>query len=75
MPDGTFDFPPDSAWFVDGRLSRYTDARTSFCQGLAAGGFTTRCRRPPRAPAPRTTPVVRGAAPFAGGTARWPSHT
>ncbi|MFD0532029.1 hypothetical protein ACFQ1I_44555 [Kitasatospora arboriphila] len=44
MPDGTFDFPPDSAWFVDGRLSRYTDARTSFCQGLAAGGFTTRCR-------------------------------
>ncbi|WP_030264725.1 hypothetical protein [Streptomyces sp. NRRL B-24484] len=44
VPDGTLDFPPDSTWFVDGRLSRYTDARTSFCQGLAAGGFTTRCR-------------------------------
>ncbi|WP_282204424.1 hypothetical protein [Kitasatospora fiedleri] len=44
VPDGTFDFPPDSTWFVDGRISRYGAARTAFCQGLAGTGFTTRCR-------------------------------
>ncbi|MFG3103967.1 hypothetical protein ACGFZL_26075 [Streptomyces sp. NPDC048182] len=43
IQDGTFDFPPNSTWFADGRLSRYSDARTAFCQGLAARGFTTRC--------------------------------
>ncbi|WP_405014689.1 hypothetical protein [Kitasatospora sp. NBC_01539] len=44
VPDGTFDFPPDTTWFVDGRISRYAAARTAFCQGLAANGFTTHCR-------------------------------
>ncbi|MFG2925834.1 hypothetical protein ACGFYA_30555 [Streptomyces sp. NPDC048305] len=44
IDDGSFDFPPDTTWFVDGRLSRYTAARASFCQGLAANGFTARCR-------------------------------
>ncbi|MFB7653442.1 MULTISPECIES: hypothetical protein [unclassified Streptomyces] len=42
--DGSFDFPPDTTWFVDGRLSRYGAAQTSFCQGLASSGFTARCR-------------------------------
>ncbi|MFG3157383.1 hypothetical protein ACGF7W_35725 [Streptomyces sp. NPDC048219] len=44
IDDGSFDFPPNSTWFADGRLSRYTDARTAFCQGLAQRGFTTGCR-------------------------------
>lgn len=44
VPDGTFDFRPDSTWFVDGRISRCTTARTALCQGLAANGFTTQCR-------------------------------
>ncbi|MFJ5775217.1 hypothetical protein [Streptomyces sp. NPDC093094] len=44
VDDGSFDFAPDTMWFVDGRLSRYGPARTTFCQGLAAGGFTARCR-------------------------------
>ncbi|MFC8583806.1 hypothetical protein ACFUGD_04465 [Streptomyces sp. NPDC057217] len=44
IDDGTFDFPPDTTWFVDGRLSRYGAARASFCRGLAANGFTARCR-------------------------------
>ncbi|MGW5640256.1 hypothetical protein [Streptomyces sp. NPDC003832] len=44
IDDGTFDFPPDTTWFVDGRLSRYGAAKASFCAGLAAGGFTARCR-------------------------------
>ncbi|GGK91775.1 hypothetical protein [Mangrovihabitans endophyticus] len=44
VPDGSFDFPPNSTWFADGRLSRYTSARQSFCAGLANAGFTTRCR-------------------------------
>ncbi|MFD8570312.1 hypothetical protein [Streptomyces sp. NPDC059639] len=41
--DGSFDFPPDSTWFADGRLSRNTDARAAFCAGLAATGFRTGC--------------------------------
>ena len=41
--DGSFDFPPNSTWFVDGRLSQYGAARNTFCQGLASKGFTTRC--------------------------------
>ncbi|MYS06671.1 hypothetical protein GTW71_09530, partial [Streptomyces sp. SID6041] len=44
IDDGSFDFPPDTTWFVDGRLSRYGAAKTSFCQGLSANGFTARCR-------------------------------
>ncbi|MFG3039287.1 hypothetical protein ACGFYZ_20560 [Streptomyces sp. NPDC048330] len=44
IADGTFDFPPDTAWFVDARLSRYGAAKASFCQGLASHGFTARCR-------------------------------
>ncbi|WP_435190243.1 hypothetical protein [Streptomyces sp. bgisy126] len=44
IDDGSFDFPPDTTWFVDGRLSRYGAAKASFCQGLAANGFTARCR-------------------------------
>ncbi|MGW8598057.1 hypothetical protein ACWGLB_03875 [Streptomyces sp. NPDC055893] len=44
IDDGSFDFPPDSTWFVDGRLSRYGAAKASFCQGLSANGFTARCR-------------------------------
>ncbi|MFC9056647.1 hypothetical protein ACFTXB_01150 [Streptomyces sp. NPDC057074] len=44
LDDGSFDFPPDTTWFVDGRLSRYGAAKASFCQGLAANGFTARCR-------------------------------
>ncbi|MFG3189587.1 glycoside hydrolase family 26 protein [Streptomyces omiyaensis] len=44
VDDGTFDFPPDTTWFVDGRLSRYGPARAAFCRGLAANGFTARCR-------------------------------
>ncbi|XVU27969.1 hypothetical protein ACQPZJ_13255 [Actinoplanes sp. CA-054009] len=43
IADGSFDFPVDSTWFVDGRLSQYAAARTSFCQGLAARQFTTPC--------------------------------
>lgn len=41
--DGSFDFPPDSTWFADGRLSRNTAARADFCRGLSDGGFGTRC--------------------------------
>ncbi|MER5876439.1 hypothetical protein ABT119_11015 [Streptomyces sp. NPDC001910] len=41
--DGSFDFPPGSTWFVDGRLSRYTDARATFCRGLTAGRFDSAC--------------------------------
>ncbi|MFE5831748.1 hypothetical protein ACFQ67_15500 [Streptomyces sp. NPDC056488] len=44
IDDGSFDFPPDTTWFVDGRLSRYGAAKASFCQGLTANGFTARCR-------------------------------
>ncbi|MFC8226510.1 hypothetical protein [Streptomyces sp. NPDC057287] len=44
IADGSFDFPPDTTWFVDGRLSRYTAAKASFCQGLTTNGFTARCR-------------------------------
>ncbi|MFD6534637.1 hypothetical protein [Streptomyces sp. NPDC060184] len=44
IDDGSFDFAPDTTWFVDGRLSRYGAAKASFCQGLAANGFTARCR-------------------------------
>ncbi|WP_432148947.1 hypothetical protein [Streptomyces sp. bgisy029] len=44
IDDGSFDFAPDTTWFVDGRLSRYTAARASFCRGLADNGFTARCR-------------------------------
>ncbi|MFD6419431.1 hypothetical protein [Streptomyces sp. NPDC060194] len=44
IDDGSFDFPVDSTWFVDGRLSRYGAAKATFCQGLAANGFTARCR-------------------------------
>ncbi|MFB6830262.1 hypothetical protein [Streptomyces hydrogenans] len=44
VDDGGFDFAPDTTWFVDGRLSRYGPARAAFCQGLAANGFTARCR-------------------------------
>ncbi|MGW2477347.1 hypothetical protein [Streptomyces sp. NPDC001665] len=42
--DGSFDFAPDTTWFVDGRLSRYAAAKASFCRGLADNGFTARCR-------------------------------
>ncbi|MFJ3499416.1 hypothetical protein [Streptomyces sp. NPDC090135] len=44
IDDGGFDFPPDTTWFVDGRLSRYGAAKASFCKGLTANGFTARCR-------------------------------
>ncbi|MFE0677123.1 hypothetical protein [Streptomyces sp. NPDC058867] len=44
IDDGTFDFPPDTTWFVDGRLSRCGAAKASFCSGPAAGGFAARCR-------------------------------
>ncbi|MEU7698789.1 hypothetical protein ACF064_21325 [Streptomyces sp. NPDC015492] len=36
--------PEHTDGFVDGRLSRYGAAKASFCQGLAANGFTARCR-------------------------------
>ncbi|MDM4781390.1 MULTISPECIES: RICIN domain-containing protein [unclassified Micromonospora] len=41
--DGSFDFPVNSTWFVDGRLSRYAEARASFCRGLTERNFVTRC--------------------------------
>ncbi|MFD4025524.1 hypothetical protein ACFWRV_18700 [Streptomyces sp. NPDC058576] len=44
IDDGSFDFAPDTTWFVDGRLSRYTAAKASFCRGLADNAFTARCR-------------------------------
>lgn len=44
VDDGSFDFPPDTTWFVDKRLSRYGAAEASFCQGRAASRFTARCR-------------------------------
>ncbi|MFE5258637.1 glycoside hydrolase family 26 protein [Streptomyces coelicoflavus] len=44
IDDGSFDFAPNTTWFVDGKLSRYGPAKTSFCQGLTANGFTARCR-------------------------------
>ncbi|MEU6443258.1 hypothetical protein [Streptomyces sp. NPDC047046] len=43
IDDGSFDFPPGSSWFVDGRLSQSPGARAAFCTGLAEGGFSTRC--------------------------------
>ncbi|MEV6965124.1 carbohydrate-binding protein [Hamadaea sp. NPDC051192] len=43
VDDGSFDFAPDTTWFVDGRVSRYAAARSSFCAGLAARGFAARC--------------------------------
>lgn len=43
IPDGSFDFPVNSTWFADGRLSQYAAARSSFCAGLAAQRFVTRC--------------------------------
>lgn len=43
VDDGSFDFPVNSTWFVDGRLSQYPAARAAFCQGLLARGFTTPC--------------------------------
>ncbi|MDI1462047.1 carbohydrate-binding protein [Catellatospora sp. KI3] len=41
--DGTFDFPANSTWFADGRLSQYTTARTTFCAGLTTANFRSRC--------------------------------
>lgn len=46
IPDGSFDFPVNSTWFADGRLSQYSAARASFCQGLADRRFVTTCTRP-----------------------------
>ncbi|MGI5175597.1 RICIN domain-containing protein [Dactylosporangium sp. CA-152071] len=43
IQDGSFDFPVNSTWFVDGRLSRYGAAKASFCQGLTDRGFVTTC--------------------------------
>ncbi|WP_027346121.1 hypothetical protein [Hamadaea tsunoensis] len=43
VDDGSFDFQPDTTWFVDGRITRYTNAKTTFCKGLAARGFAARC--------------------------------
>ncbi|GAA2371834.1 RICIN domain-containing protein [Dactylosporangium salmoneum] len=43
VQDGTFDFPVNSTWFVDGRLSQYPAAKASFCQGLTDRGFVTGC--------------------------------
>ncbi|MFB9467085.1 hypothetical protein [Streptomyces cinereospinus] len=43
IADGSFDFPPDSAWFADGRLSRYTEARAAFRRGLAEHGSGSGC--------------------------------
>ena len=43
VDDGSFDFPVNSTWFVDGRLSQYPAARASFCAGLLSRGFTTPC--------------------------------
>ncbi|GIF98714.1 RICIN domain-containing protein [Catellatospora citrea] len=43
IDDGSFDFPVNSTWFVDGRLSRYTGAKNAFCTGLADRAFTTTC--------------------------------
>ncbi|WP_221322700.1 hypothetical protein [Actinoplanes sp. L3-i22] len=43
IADGSFDFPVNSTWFVDGRLSQYANARSSFCAGLTAQRFTTPC--------------------------------
>ncbi|MFE3637687.1 hypothetical protein [Streptomyces sp. NPDC059168] len=42
--DGSFDFPVNSTWFVDGRLSQYGPAKDDFCAGLRDRGFTTTCR-------------------------------
>lgn len=46
IADGAFDFPVNSTWFVDGRLSRYDGARQDFCAGLAARGFSSGVLRP-----------------------------
>lgn len=43
IDDGSFDFPVNSTWFVDGRLSRYDGARQDFCGGLSARGFSSGC--------------------------------
>ncbi|GAA1373416.1 ricin-type beta-trefoil lectin domain protein [Catellatospora chokoriensis] len=43
VDDGSFDFPVNSTWFVDGRLSRYTGAKNAFCAGLTDRAFTTTC--------------------------------
>ncbi|MEU4157828.1 hypothetical protein [Actinoplanes sp. NPDC026670] len=43
IPDGSFDFPVNSTWFADGRLSQYQAARSSFCAGLTAQRFVTTC--------------------------------
>ncbi|MCY1143749.1 carbohydrate-binding protein [Actinoplanes sp. Pm04-4] len=74
IADGSFDFPVGSTWFADGRLSQYTAARTSFCQGLADRGFATTCgtatNPPPTTPTnppttPPTTPPASGRDAFA----------
>ncbi|GAA2353637.1 hypothetical protein Cme02nite_46090 [Catellatospora methionotrophica] len=43
IADGTFDFPVNSTWFADGRLTRYTAARSTFCTMLATRDFHSRC--------------------------------
>ncbi|MEU6110345.1 hypothetical protein ABZ853_18315 [Streptomyces albidoflavus] len=43
VDDGSFDFAPDTTWFVDARLSRLPGARGAFCEGLEANGFRARC--------------------------------
>ncbi|WP_062208319.1 hypothetical protein [Streptomyces sp. NBRC 109706] len=44
IPGEHFEFPPDSTWFVDGRLSRYGPATDAFCRGLTELTFTSTCR-------------------------------
>lgn len=41
--DGSFEFEPDTGWFVNGKLSGQPAVRDAFCQGLTARSFTTRC--------------------------------
>ena len=43
IADGSFDFPVNSTWFVDGRLSQYPAAKASFCRGLIDRSFSTPC--------------------------------
>ncbi|KAB8166963.1 hypothetical protein FH609_011160 [Streptomyces sp. 3MP-14] len=44
IPGEDFEFPPNSTWFVDGRLSQYGPATEAFCRGLAEQSFSTTCR-------------------------------
>ena len=39
-----FEFPYDADWFNNAQVSQYGQAKGEFCNGLAARGFSTRCR-------------------------------